>query len=293
MRTSKAVIVLSLIIMSLAVVAASVGLFWNGPDGPETFTTVRGNTIEMYGQGLYRHDSLFNAAGYKGQDAVTLLLGVPLLTIAVWLYRQGSRRGELLLVGTLAYFLYIYVSMAFSAAFNELFLVYVALFSASLFAFVTALSTTNLQGLHARLSADMPRRGPAAFMIASGIVTLAIWLMMVLDALGGNTATTLRSATTMVTHALDIGIITPAAILAGILIWRQRALGYLVAMSLLVVETLLTPLIVAQTIFQLSAGISFTTAEIVGPIAGFVSISLLAIWVAGIILRGVSDSTGA
>ena len=293
MRTSRAVLLLSLLIIALAAAAAGVGLFWGGPDGPETFTTVRGDVIEMYGNGLYRHDSLFTGAAYKGQDAVTLLLGVPLLGLSLWLYRRGSWRGGLLLVGTLAYFLYVYATMALSAAFNELFPVYVALLSASLFAFVTALASVNRESLQARMSADMPRRGPALFMLASGVVTLGVWLMMVMDALTGHTAATLQSSTTMVTHVLDIGVITPAAILAGIWIWRRRALGILAAMSLLVVEIMLTPLILAQTLFQLSAGISFTTAEIVGPISGFVLISLLAIWVTATILRDVAETARA
>lgn len=82
-----------------------------------------------------------------------------------------------------------------------------------------------------------------------------------------NSAATLMSATTLVTHALDMAVIFPAAVLAGILILRQRALGYLIAMALLVLEMMLTPLIVSQTIFQLSVGISYATAEIIGPIA--------------------------
>jgi hypothetical protein len=44
------------------------------------------------------------------------------------------------LTGALGYFLYTYASMAFLTAFNNLFLVYVALFSLSLFAFILALS---------------------------------------------------------------------------------------------------------------------------------------------------------
>ena len=293
MRISSAVIALSLVIMALSAVAAGVGLFWAGPDGPDSFTTIRGDTIRMDGDGLYRYDALFTGSAYKGQDTVTLLLGIPLLAVSLWLYWRGSWRGGLLLVGTLAYFLYVYVTMAFAAAFNELFPVYVALFSASLFAFVAAFASLDRHALQPRISPDMPRRFPAIFMIASGVVTLAIWLTMVLDALGGNTAATLKSSTTMVTHALDIGVITPAAILAGIWIWRRRALGVLVAMSLLVVEIMLTPLILAQTLFQLSAGISFTTPEIVGPISGFVLISLLAIWVTATILRGVAETARA
>jgi hypothetical protein len=44
------------------------------------------------------------------------------------LYRRGSLRGRLLLIGILTYFLYVYASIAFGAAYNALFLVYVGLF---------------------------------------------------------------------------------------------------------------------------------------------------------------------
>jgi len=40
------------------------------------------------------------------------------------LYQRGSMGGQLLLTGTLGYFLYLYASMALGAAYNRLFVVY-------------------------------------------------------------------------------------------------------------------------------------------------------------------------
>ena len=67
--------------------------------------------------------------------------GSPARRVSSLRYRRGSLRGALLLTGTLGYFLYVYASMALgTVVYNELFLAYVVLFSASLFAFVLALT---------------------------------------------------------------------------------------------------------------------------------------------------------
>ncbi len=93
----------------------------------------------------------------------------------------------------------------------------------------------------------------------------------------------------MFTYALDLAVITPATFISGALILRRSPLGYLIALSLLVLEAMLAPLIVAQTVSQLAAGVTFTPAEIIGPIAGFVVLALVAVWTIFAILRGISD----
>jgi len=45
-----------------------------------------------------------------------------------------------------------------------------------------------------------------------------------------------------------------------------------------VLEAMLAPLIVAQTVSQLAAGVTFTPAEVVGPMVGFVVIAGAALW---------------
>jgi hypothetical protein len=293
MKTSGIVIRLSLLIAVLGCIAACIGLFQ--PDGGSafSFTTLRGKTVEMYGKGLYRYDTLFSGAGFRGQDVVTLFLGVPLLLISVLLYRRGSLKGGLLLSGMLAYFLYVYISMAFSAAYNSLFLVYVALFSASFFGLVNALLSIDLRSLASQFSDRLPRRAPAALMFASGAVTLVVWLSPLVEGLvQGSPPKLLDSYTTMVTYALDLAVITPATFLSGLLILRRRPLGYVLAFPLLGIIILLLPVIVAGTISQISAGVKLTPGEIIGPIAGFGILGLLAIGVAYNILRNISEPQG-
>ena len=59
---------------------------------------------------------------------------MPLMAAAIWLYARGSLRGGFLLVGSLVYCLYSAFSLGTAAAYNPLFLVYTAAFTASLFA---------------------------------------------------------------------------------------------------------------------------------------------------------------
>jgi hypothetical protein len=47
---------------------------------------------------------------------------------------------------------------------------------------------------------------------------------------------------------------------------------------MLVLEAMLAPLIVAQTVSQLAAGVTFTPAEVAGPMVGFVAVAAAALW---------------
>jgi hypothetical protein len=294
MRRSHVVVLLCLLIAVLALVAAGAGLFWQDGDSPSSFTTARGETVTLHKRGLYRYDLLFTAAGYKGQDATTLFLGIPLLAVATGLYWRGSLRGGLLLTGVLAWFLYAYLSMAFGAAYNSLFLVYVALFSASFFAFVLLMTTINLEKLSSQVFARLPRLGPAIFLFASGLVTLLVWLgPLVGGMLEGRPPDLLGHYTTMVTDAIDLAVITPTTIVAGALILQRKPAGYLIAFPLLGLIVMLLPAIALMTVFQVRAGVAFTPGEIIGPIAGFATLGLFAIWVAVAILRRIPDSAAA
>ena len=66
MKPSKTVVWLSWLTAVLAAFAAGVGLFLEGGEGPLTSITLRGQSVEMYGEGLYRYDSRFTGAGNKG-----------------------------------------------------------------------------------------------------------------------------------------------------------------------------------------------------------------------------------
>src|SRR5918912_2575106 len=121
------------LIAVLALFAAGIGLFYPSHGSSFPFTTMRGETVQIWGKGWYRYDTPIGALWFMAGDLITLFLAIPALVTSFVLYCRGSVQGGLLLTGTLAYFLYTYISLGFGAAYNNLFLIYILIFSASLF----------------------------------------------------------------------------------------------------------------------------------------------------------------
>jgi len=256
--------VLVALIAALALVAAGSGVLWQGSGSPYPFTTLRGETVMMHGRGLYRYETVSGAAQAIAGDVVTLCLGIPLLAVSAWLCRRGSLRGALLLAGTLGYFLYTYASMAFLAAFNPLFLVYVALFSLSLFAFILAMTSIDVAALPGRFSDRLPRRGIAIVLFAIGGFLFLAWLGRIVPALlTGAPPYGLESYTTLVIQALDLGLIVPLAILAGLLLLKARPLGYLLAAVALLKGLTMATAVSAMAFGQVLAGVMVSPVELI------------------------------
>lgn len=216
-------------IFILALLAAGAGLFYETPGNPYPYTNHRGETVMLNGHGLYFYDTVSSAAQMQGNDLITLTVGLPLLTIAAWLAFRGSLRGRLLLSGTLGFFLYTYTSMSMLASYNSLFLVYVALFVLSLYAFILSLMAIDVASLPEHFSPRLPHGWIAGVLFAvGGFLTLA-WLGRILSPLLQGQTPALENTTTLVIQAMDLVLIAPLAILAGILLLRRTAWGYLLA----------------------------------------------------------------
>ncbi len=259
------------LIALLALIAAGAGLFAPGGEGPFIFTTVRGQTVEMYGLGLYANDTRFAGAGFRGADAALLIIGLPLLTICYWRYRRGSANAALIMIGLLFCFLYYGISMLAGAAFNSLFLVYTALFSASLFAVIVALTTFDAQALARRVLPGFPHRGMAIFICVTGVATFLLWMSeLVGPLLHGEAPELLGPYTTLFTHGFDSAVITPAAIITGAALLRRQPLGYLLAAPFMVLCTLNGVVVLAQTASQTLAGIIFPIGVYIGMIGSWI-----------------------
>ena len=261
MKRQKTLTVLSWLIAALALLAAGAGvltsLLWQG-GGTEhyAFTSLRGGMVQIWGGGgLYRFDSAGGAPQEIGQDLVTLIIGIPLLIVASVLASRGRLRGKVLLAGTLGYFLYTYTSMSMLTAYNELFLVYVALMSLCLFAFIMALMAIDVAALPAHFSAQFPRRTVAGFALFLGAMLGMLWLKLIVPALvAGTPPVGLDSYSTLVIQALDLGVIAPTAILTGVLLLRREALGYLLSSVVLVIGLTMGAALFAMSIAQIVAG---------------------------------------
>ena len=291
MKQYPALTWLATIIIVFAILAAGFGLLTPSDGNRVAFTTVRNETVEIWGQGLYQYDTAIGAAGFLGADVVTLLLAVPILAISIRLYRRGFLRGGLLLTGALGYFLYNYTSMGYGAAYNNLFLVYIILFAASLYGLILALLSFDVQTLASHFRRELPRRGIGIFLIITGIILSLIWLVLsIVPALFASRAPLeAYYYTTFTTAIIDIGIVAPALVLSGVLIRRGAPQGYLLASCMLIFTSILGANLSAGGIIQIVKGV-ITIGQAMTFTVPFVILFLIAVWFTVLLFRNFSET---
>ena len=279
------------LIAVLALLAAGIGLFYPNEGSSFMFTAVRGETVQIWGQGWYRYDTPIGAISFRAGDLITLFLAIPALIVSFVLYRQGSMRGGLLLAGALGYFLYTYTSLGFGAAYNNLFLVYILIFSASLFGLILALTSFDVQSLPAHFAETLPCRGIGIFLVVSGVILSLIWILLsILPALlQGKAAPEAYYYTTFMTGIVDIGIVSPALIVAGVLMLRRAALGYLLAPTMLVFTCILGPNLTAGGTIQVLEEV-ITIGQAMAFTVPFVILALIALGLTIRLFRNFSEA---
>ena len=274
-------------ILLLALVAAAAGL-WPGDGTSYALTTFRGEQVTINARGLYYWDTVSTAAQMQANDLVTLMLGLPLLVASFWLARRGSLRGRLLLTGTLGFFLYTYMSMCFGAAYNSFFLVYVALFGLSLYAFILSMMSFDLAALPARFSDRLPRRGIASvFFFTAAFLALA-WLGRIAATFAPGAIPALENITSMFIQAMDLALIVPLCVLAAILLLRRSPWGYLLA-SVAVLKFVTMGLAVSlMGLNQARVGAPVSAVElVVFPIITLLNLALAVLLLKSVTVRSV------
>lgn len=270
-------LVLGWVTVVLATVSALSGLLVTGGVGRHEVETARGAGVTLYGEGLYAADSWLVGAGNVGQDLAILLVEVPVLVVALLLHRSGHRFGPVLLTGVFAFFLYWATSMTFATAQNRLFPVYVAVFSTTLFGLLTASRAHDVRAV-AAVFPDRPGRRPLAVYL--GAVALALtmaWLPDLLaTAVSGDVAEAVGPYTSSVTHALDLAVVVPVAVVAAVLLLRREPLGAYLTVVMLVLNVLIGVLLMAAGVAQLLDGVELTVAQIVAKMATFAVLTLVA-----------------
>lgn len=272
-------------IFVLSLFAACIGLFYQFPGNPLAYQTLRGEQVTINMQGLYWFDTVSTAAQMQGNDLITLVVGLPLLVLSTILAFRGSLRGRLLLTGTLGFFLYTYMSMSMLTAYNSLFLVYVALFGLSLYAFILSMLSFDLQNLPSHFSEKLPRGWISALMFSVGAFLTLAWLGRIVPPLLNGTTPALENTTTLVIQAMDLVLIVPLAILGGILLLKRSAWGYLLA-SVFVLKSITMGLgVSAMGVNMALRGVS----DSLGILIPFLLITALNIAMAVSLLRNIRE----
>jgi hypothetical protein len=285
MKYKNALIIILPLIGLLAIFAAGMGFLDQTPGESFEFTNHRGETVMINGRGLYFYDTVSMAAQQQGNDFILLMVGLPLLAISTGLALRGSLRGHLLLTGTLGFFLYTYMSMAMLTSYNNLFLVYVVLFSLSLFAFILSMMAFNLDELPYRFCEKLPRGWIAGLLFLVGGFLLIAWLGRVGQPLMQNETPALENTTTLVIQAMDLGLVVPLCVLGGILLLRRNPWGYLLASVALLKGVTMGLAVSTMAVNMTLKGVP----DNLGIMIPFGIITLLNLFMAGLLLKHVQS----
>jgi hypothetical protein len=215
--TQGATYALSIVVALLAMAASVAGLLLDGVYGEPAAT----------------------AQMLRGYDLITLVVVVPLLAYSLLRARRGSERAELMWAGALAYLAYTYAYYVFGTSFNDLFLLHIAVFGASIFALVLVLLTLDARRIADRLRHRTRERVVAGLLAFLALALGGMWVYLVLRyaVFGDVPEGSALVETEVVVHlgiALDLALLVPAYALGAVLLWRRKAWGYVISGVVLV-----------------------------------------------------------
>lgn len=181
--------------------------------------------------GLYPEQA-WAIAALRGNDLVTLVVVVPALAVA--LHRSATRASAASVavwLGLLFYGVYNYAYYAFGAAFSGVFLLHVAAFSASTYAVVLLGSSLEVGAVAAGIRTGPAARAVAAFTTLIGAGLVAAWgtFSVRFAVTGLLPADVMPPAAVHLVYALDLGVLAPAFIVSGVLLWLRRPWGAVLA----------------------------------------------------------------
>ena len=229
---------------------------------------------------------------FVGQDALNLVVGLPILLGSMVLARRGSLIGLLLWPGALFYVAYDYGYYVLGAPYTVFFLPYIGLVTVSMYAAIAVVVAVDGAAVRERLSGVVPVRPVGGFLAVVALLFTALWTMLNLSAATGSSPIdpVLRVVTIM-----DLSLQLPALLLGGIVLWRRAPIGYVVTAGLLLQAAAYLAGLSAITLLQealLGAPID-PIAVFPGFVVGAVSLVFVAFFVRGASHTGkAADAAG-
>lgn len=235
-------------------------------------TNIYGQSIELFGNGVYFYDSYFKAPIFIGTDFTVLVLVIPLvLACFVWYNQKPNNKSRLALISILGVIFYYSMSISTGVTYNYLFLLYMFSVMLSWLGIFILIRELEID----RLSLKSSKKLYLIFLIISGVALFSIWLMDIIPTLFLNKPLLLiETYTTEVTYVYDMAFISPMMFLSYYLIKKNDNVGVILLSCMLVLCTIMGVMLPIQTIFQLMANIIIPIPVLVIKVGVFVILAI-------------------
>ena len=167
-----------------------------------------------------------------GNDLVTLCVVIPIMIVALLFSLRDSLKAQLIWMGTLWYMVYNYIFYMYGAVFNKFFLLYVLIFTISVYALIIALMKTDKQALAKKISSDIPVKWISSFMIFFAVFIGGLWMAMSLSFVFTNEipiAITQAGHSTGIVFATDLSLLVSSLLVGATLLRKKELWGYLIS----------------------------------------------------------------
>jgi len=269
---------LSIFIIVLVIISSGFGLFYKSGGQPFDFINQYGDAVKIYGDGIYKNDSYFMAHIFKGTDFMALFVALPLMIFALIMdIKNNTIKSKLFLTAIIAYFLYYSVSYAMGVTYNVLHLVYLTLFSCTLYA--TILGFGFLKTYSIKISTKIYTKGLKIFLVFCGLSLFVAWLPdIIVSLIHKKSLELIEIYTTQITYVLDMAIISPLIFICLYNLRKNNNIGYILLGIILNMLSLVGIMVILQTLFQNRAGIEMPIQATITKVGIFVLLAIVAIY---------------
>jgi len=270
----------SLSILSIAsaistIISACIGVLYSFGGAQRTVENIYGQTITLFGDGVYANDSIMKVGATKGTDITVIIVAVLLLcTVFTW---KDKKYAPFVHSGLLSIILYSSTCLILGVTFNKLFLLYLFQFGCTFFAFILAMADLLKRQSFENDMYNNKLMGTAVFIIIGGCSVL-VWLMSILPTVfSGMPMEIIDIYTTEPTFVIDLAIILPSALYCGISLLKKKPIAYQLAPVLLTLLTGVGICVIFQTVVQSALGIVLNPGQIFGLVISFVILGIIAL----------------
>ena len=274
-------IVLNIVTILLVLVVTITGILSFDPGQSYYAMNQYGESIRIWGSGIYSHDSFFKAPIHIGTDFTVLFVVVPLALYSFTKFRkEQSVERYIQNFGYISLLLYYSACLAFGVTYNRLHLVYILLFSTCLFsvnillAFFYKTENEENRGVNSFFT-----KGMKVFLILSGFSLFVAWLPDIIPTLIKDSPLALIEVyTTEPTYVLDMGIISPLMFITYYLCKKEKFIGYVLFRMILIVCQIIAIILTLQTVFQILAGIELPIPALITKVFIFIILAAFALY---------------
>ena len=275
---NKALIVLNKVTILLVLVVTITGVFSFDPGQSYYAMNQYGESIQIWGSGIYSHDSFFKSPIQIGTDITVLFVVVPLTLYSFTKFRkEQSMERYIQNFGYISALLYYSACLAFGVTYNRLHLVYILFFSTCLFSVNVLLAffykTEN------KVVNSFFTKGMEIFLVLSGFSLFVAWLPDIIPTLIKDSPLALIEVyTTEPTYVLDMGIISPLMFVTYYFCKKEKFIGYVLFRMILIICLIIGVMLPVQTIFQMLAGIELPIPALITKVFIFFILAAFALY---------------